>query len=210
MQNRIEKEKAFWNSFAKKYDSFINKNASKSYERLFESLLHDTKTSTNLLEIATGTGILSFKLCDQIPHITAIDIAAEMIEIAKSKSKERQISNISFQVGDSCKLEYDNEAFDTILASNVLHLLYHPDIALKEMTRVLKPDGKIIIPTFCHGDSFKSHFLSRLMGLAGFKARNRWSVESFKIFVEKCGLKIIKSEVFKDKIPFVYLQATKV
>lgn len=209
MKNRIEKERAFWDSFAKKYDSFINKNASKSYERLFVRLLHDTKTTTNLLEVATGTGILSFKLSDQIFQVTAIDIAPEMIEIAKSKSRDKQISNINFQVGDSCELDFENELFDTVLASNVLHLLYQPDLALKEMTRVLKPNGKIIIPTYCHGDSVKSHILSRLMGLAGFKARSRWSVKSFEKFVEECGLKIINSEVFKDKIPLIYLQASK-
>ena len=209
MQNRIEKERVFWDSFAKKYDSFITKNASKSYARLIERLLNDTKTTNKLLEIATGTGILSFKLCNQISQITAIDISPEMIEIAKSKSKDYQISNITFQVGDSCNLDFENESFDTILASNVLHLLYQPELALKEMSRVLKSEGKIIIPTYCHGDSLKSHIISRVMGFAGFKARSRWSIKSFEYFVKDNGFEIIDSEVFTDKIPLIYLQAAR-
>ena len=79
MQNRIEKERAFWNSFAKKYDKFIHKHVSKSYEHLLNKLLHDTKTTNKLLEVATSTGILSFKLSKQVAEITAIDIAPEMI-----------------------------------------------------------------------------------------------------------------------------------
>jgi ubiquinone/menaquinone biosynthesis C-methylase UbiE len=91
----------------------------------------------------------------------------------------------------------------------VLHLLFHPEIALKEMIRVIKPNGKIIISTFMHGQNLKSHILSRLMGIVGFKARNRWSVDSFKVFVEKYGLQIEKAEIFEDKIPMLYLVAKK-
>ncbi|MBN1598862.1 MAG: hypothetical protein JW894_11265 [Bacteroidales bacterium] len=75
------------------------------------------------------------------------------------------------------------------------------------MKRVLKKDGRIIIPTYCHGEDLKSHIISRLMGLSGFKARTRWSIASFKCFVEKCGFRIIKVTIIKDIIPLVYLIA---
>ena len=77
------------------------------------------------------------------------------------------------------------------------------------MKRVLKDNGQIIIPTYCHGANLKSHVISRFMGLAGFKARTRWTLSTFRDFVIKNGFKIIKENIIKDKIPLVYLIASK-
>jgi ubiquinone/menaquinone biosynthesis C-methylase UbiE len=209
MENRVELEKTFWDSFAKKYDKFINKIASKTYGIIFDNLAIDTSKSENLLEIATGTGIIALRLSDHITKIIAIDIAPEMIKIAKEKSLQKSISNIDFRIGDSCNLEFQDKTFDTIIASNVLHLLFEPNLALQEMKRVLKDNGQIIIPTYCHGANLKSHIISRLMGLAGFKARTRWTLTSFRDFVRENGFEIIKEYLIRDKIPLVYLVAKK-
>ena len=209
MKNRVELEKTFWNSFAKKYDVFINNNVSKTYGIILDNLANDTSKTENLLEIATGTGIIALKLSDHIKKIIAIDIAPEMIKIAKEKCILNSINNIDFRIGDSCNLEFQDKTFDTIIASNVLHLLFEPDLALQEMKRVLKDDGQIIIPTYCHGANFKSHIISRLMGLAGFKARTRWTLTTFRDFVRNNRFKIIKEDVIRDKIPLVYLIAKK-
>ncbi len=210
MKDRVTEERKFWDSFAQKYDNFIQKNASKIYEKLFTKLRIDTQNSKDLLEIATGTGLISIYLSNQISHITAIDIAPQMIDVAKSKARNQNISNVNFQVGDSCNLDLKNSSFDTVIASNVLHLLFKPEKAFEEMRRVLKDNGQIIIPTYCHGENIKSMLLSRFMGLFGFRARNRWSIKSFKEFVEKNGFKIEDLEVFNDKIPLIYIRAGKV
>ncbi|MDP2303039.1 MAG: class I SAM-dependent methyltransferase [Ignavibacteria bacterium] len=210
MENRVELEKTFWDSFAKKYDKFINKNASKTYGIILDNLAIDTSKSENLLEIATGTCIIALRLSDHIPKIIAIDISPEMIKIAKEKCLQKSISNIDFRIGDSCNLEFQDKSFDTIIASNVLHLLFEPNLALQEMKRVLRDNGQIIIPTYCHGANFISHIISRLMGLAGFKARTRWTLTSFRDFVRNNEFKIIKEYLIRDKIPLVYLVAKKV
>lgn len=209
MKNRIDLDKKFWNSFARKYDGFINKNLSKTYETVFNNLLLDTKETEDLLELATGTGIISFKLYHQISKITAIDVAPEMIKIAKEKCVQKSITNIDFRIGDICNLELQNESFDIIIASNVLHLLFNPELAMQEMKRVLRKNGKLIILTFCHGANLKSHILSRIMGLAGFKARTRWSIKSFRDFVKKNSFTIAKENIIDDKIPLLYLVAKK-
>jgi len=104
MKNRVELEKTFWNSFADKYDGFINNNLSKTYRIILDNLANDTKMTKNLLEIATGTGIIALKLSDHISKIIAIDIAPEMIKIAQEKCIQKSISNIDFRIGDSCSL----------------------------------------------------------------------------------------------------------
>ena len=69
--------------------------------------------------------------------------------------------NIDFEVGDICNLKFDNKSFDTVVASNVLHLLFNPEIALQEISRVFTDQGKLIAPTFCHGANLRTKILSR-------------------------------------------------
>jgi len=209
MEDRIELEKNFWNAYAKKYDVFIHNNVSKTYGLILDNLAMDTNKTENMLEIATGTGIISLILSDHISKITAIDIAPEMIKIASEKCNQESIGNIDFRIGDACHLEFQDKTFDTVIASNVLHLLFEPELALQEMKRVLKDNGQLIIPTYCHGDDLKSHIISRIMGLAGFRARTRWTLTGFRNFIKFNGFKIIKETVIKDKIPLVYLIVKK-
>ncbi len=207
MKTRKQKEQEFWNSFAKKYDSFINERAFKTYKILYALLLSDTKNTKHLLELATGTGIHAFDLSKHIHQITATDISSEMIKIAKKKNKQNNFSNVNFQIEDSCNLSFANNSFDTILASNVLHLLYKPEWTLQEIKRVLTVNGKVILPTYCHGQNLVTHIISRIMGISGFKARSRWSLKSFIRFLSLNGFEVIKTEKIKDIIPMVYVVA---
>ncbi len=204
MNKRIQAEQKYWDSFAGKYDNFVNKKAFKTYKVLYKFLLADTMETKHLLEIATGTGTHSIDLCKQIPNITATDLSPEMLKIANEKSRKNNITNINFQIEDSCNLSFPDKSFDTILASNILHLLHKPDWALIEMKRVLKDNGKIIIPTYCHGQNLFTHIISRLMSLSGFKARSRWSIKGFRKFLNKNDLDLIKFEKVRDTIPLVY------
>jgi len=209
MKNRVEQEKKFWDGYATRYDGFIRKIASGTYENLFEKLLTDTSGTGNLLEIATGTGIIALKLSSHISNITAIDLSPEMIKVAKQKCSQQNKKNIEFRTGDACNLEFPDTSFDVIIASNLLHLLFMPDLAMQEMKRVLKDGGKIILPTYLHGANLISHILSRLMGLSGFKVNNRWSVTTFREFVTSNGFRITSEKVIPDKIPLIYLVAKK-
>jgi len=209
MKDRASEERRFWDSYAKKYDNFIAKRVSRSYSRLLQKLRTDAKNCGELLEIGTGTGLLSLELRDIVSNITAIDISPEMIAIARSKAEVSQTANIDFQVGDSCDLDFENDSFDMVIASNVLHLLHEPELAVKEIKRVLKEDGQAVLPTYCHGENWKTLLISKLMSLFGFRARSRWSIDSFRAFVENNGLRILDSEVFEDKIPLFYVRADK-
>lgn len=207
--DRIESERKFWNSKAKDYDTVVNKFFPKIYESVIENLIKDTSQSKNLLEVATGTGILAIKLSNYVADITAIDVSPAMLEIARAKAEKAQVNNIDFRIGDACNLEFKNNSFDTVLASNVLHLLFQPDIALQEMRRVLYDDGVLITPTFCHGSNFKSVILSRIFSILGQKTRSRWNPQSFMKFVENNGFKITKDIYVSGTIPLVYLVAKK-
>ncbi len=207
MQNRIEKERRFWNSFSSKYDRFISSTLGATYQRLYQMLKNDISGAGRILEVATGTGLLAFEISAFVREIVAIDIAPEMIQIARRKLIDKNIANIGFEVGDSCNLAFGENSFDVVIASNVLHLLFDPAKSLSEIRRVLKNEGVAILPTFCHGENIKSRIISGFMSLFGFKARNKWNISGFKMFVENNGFTISKSEVIQSKIPLLYCVA---
>lgn len=209
MKNRIEKESRFWNFFSTKYDRFINITLNATYQQLYQLLKTDVAGTGKILEVATGTGLLAFEICNNVKSINAIDISPEMIKVASEKQKQRNISNITFEVGDSCYLAFEDETFDVVIASNVLHLLFEPEKSIAEIRRVLKPDGIAILPTFCHADNIQSRIISGFMSLFSFRARNKWTTKSFESFVRNNDFKIVKSEIIDGKIPLMYLLTAK-
>lgn len=209
MKDRIEKESRFWNSFSSRYDRFINNTLGTTYLQLFQLLKTDVAGSEKVLEVATGTGLLAFEICETVNSMIAIDLAPEMIKIAKEKQKQKNIRNIRFEVGDLCNLKFDDNVFDVVIASNVLHLLFEPEKSMAEIRRVLKPGGKAILPTFCHADNIQSRIISGLMSLFGFRARNKWSTGNFVSFIENNRFAVIKSEIIQGKIPLMYCVVKK-
>lgn len=209
VENRIARERKFWDSKAWQYDKVVNKFFPKPYKVIVENLIQDVSQSENLLEVATGTGILAIQLSPFISHITAVDISTEMLSVAKEKINRLKINNINFKIGDICNLEFNDKSFDTVLASNVLHLLFQPELALQEIRRVLTDNGKIIVPTFCHGANLRTQIFSRILSLLGQTTRTRWGQKRLMHFVESNGYKIAKNVYVSDKIPLLYLVAIK-
>ncbi len=180
-----------------------------AYEIVLENIRDELTSTDSILEIATGIVIITFAICRDIKRITSIDISLEMIKIATEKLSEHNNNNIDFQVGDACDLEYENRTFDKVICSNALHLLYTPDVAMQEMYRVLKDEGKIIVPTYCHGENIRTQILSRFLRLFGFRVQSRWSIKSFQEFILQNEFEIIKEKRIKDKIPLLFLVAQK-
>jgi ubiquinone/menaquinone biosynthesis C-methylase UbiE len=199
----------FWDSFAKKYDKFIIKHVNKTYTSLIQLINSELSTEFKVLEIGTGTGIISLSIANKVKNIVAIDYAPEMIKIANIKLEESNLTNIEFKVNSATNIEYPNKYFDLIIASNIFHLLPEPEKALHEIIRLLTNNGKVILPTYCHGQNLKTRFISTMMSITGFKAINKWSLKEYREFIEQEGLKIKKEEIIRDKIPLSFIVVSK-
>jgi ubiquinone/menaquinone biosynthesis C-methylase UbiE len=210
MENRQIKERKFWDKFAGNYDSFIKKTMDRTYRTILENMGSELKLHHNLLELGTGTGIISLSICPKVSSIIATDISPEMIRIAIQKQNESDIKNIDFQVQDSYNLPFPDKSFDVVIASNLLHLLYEPEKPVGEVRRVLKDDGIFISPTFCVGENMRSKIITSIAGLfSGFKIINKWSISDFKNMLTQKGFTIEKSERIDGRFPLAYLVMKK-
>ena len=199
----------FWDRIAKRYD-WITSKLTKNYSALTRRIVHEIDGAENVLEVATGSGLIAIELAGKAKMIEAVDISSEMIELSKNKASENQIENIHFSVQSAYNLDFEGGTFDAAICSNALHCMGTPQQALSEIRRVLKPKGILIAPTFCHGVNWRSRLISRLMSLTGFKSYHRFTIEEFFGVVVSSGFAIVRKDISKDSIPLAYVVAKAV
>jgi ubiquinone/menaquinone biosynthesis C-methylase UbiE len=206
MDNRHKKERRFWDRFANYYDSFITKVFRKSYSAILENIGQDLNLNHVVLEIGSGTGIISFSICSKVTSIVATDISPKMIHTANQKLIKTKIQNIDFQIQDSYNLTLPDKSFDIVIASNLLHLVYEPERPLKEVKRVMREGGIFIAPTICAGENKKIKIIASIIGLlSGFEVVNKWSINEFKNMLINNGFIISRTVIINDKIPLAYI-----
>ena len=146
----MKTEAAFWDRIARKYAAKPVKDMEAYHHTLdhVRRYLSDTQT---VLELGCGTGSTALLLAPQVQHLTATDISAGMIEIAREKASDGP-ANLAFHTGTPFDVSLEPASFDVVLAFNFLHLL--PDIpaALRRVAELLKPGGLFISKTACVRD----------------------------------------------------------
>lgn len=100
-----------------------------------------------ILDIATGTGDLALMMATLNPtKITGLDISAGMLEVGKQKISKANLSDkIEMIVGDSEEMPFENDTFDAITVSFGVRNFANLDKGIKEIARVLKPTGVLVI-----------------------------------------------------------------
>lgn len=104
------------------------------------------KQGQKVLDVGTGTGILIPFLLEAVGstgHVTAIDFAEKMVEACKTKYSN--LANVDFKVQQVEKIDFPSATFDAVTCFGLFPHIENKEKALKQMNRVLKPDGKLII-----------------------------------------------------------------
>ncbi|MAO64017.1 MAG: bifunctional demethylmenaquinone methyltransferase/2-methoxy-6-polyprenyl-1,4-benzoquinol methylase UbiE [Balneola sp.] len=104
----------------------------------------------HVLDCATGTGDLAIefkKAVGESGYVMGTDFCAPMIEPAPGKAKEAGLE-IDFEVADAMNLPYDDDAFDIASIAFGIRNVDEPVTALKEMARVVKPGGRVVVLEF--------------------------------------------------------------
>ena len=198
-------KKTFWNRIAKIYDHFMKKDH-KAYKQMY-SLIYPVVRHKQVLELATGTGLIAKHIVRSADHIEATDASQEMIEQAKQGVKS---TKLHFSVQDMFHLPYADRSFDVVIVSNALHIVPEPEKALAEIRRVLKEDGILIAPTFTHADNdFRGNVKAFFMKLAGFPLHSKWTSEEYLAFLWENGWTVRKSTVLTASFPLTSAECVK-
>lgn len=96
------------------------------------------------LDAGCGTGFLSFELTARGHHVIGVDFAPAMIAEARKKAAARGVS-IRFEEADAERLPFPPGSFDLVISRHVLWTLPHPEAAIDEWIRVLRPGGRLVV-----------------------------------------------------------------
>jgi len=151
-QQHIQKVYSFYSQF---YDLLFGNILEEGRKNLFK--IADFQPQDQILEVGIGTG-LTLRRFPPSCSLHGFDISEKMIRKAKSRSQKsaHQQQRILLSKADAAKIPYKEESFDVVLGCYVLTTVEDPESVLKEMIRVTKKKGRILL---------LNHFMSDQKGM---------------------------------------------
>lgn len=177
----------FWDTFAKYYDVAEALNG-KVYKEMCEITKTLVPRGAAVLECAGGTGELSLAAAEKAVTVLCTDNSEKMLEAAREKANKRGRDNIWFERQNIFHLRMDDDTYDVVIAGNVIHLLQNPENAVKELCRVTKKGGRILLPTFMTSEKTKiSGALLAVYKKLGFQPCAEYNPRSYVYMLKGCN-----------------------
>lgn len=197
----------FWDKISSLYDLFETVYNGKVYQGLGKKVAEKIGQNDIVLECACGTGAISKYIAPKCKQLIATDFSAGMLKQAAKKC--RKYNNIKIRRADMTHLKCRDNRFDKVVAGNVIHLLEEPYAAVKELERVCKAGGKIIIPTYINASAGVNKKAVRLLELAGANFKRQFDIDSYKKFFEDAGYKNVDYFIVEGRMPCAVAVITK-
>ena len=182
-EERIRRVKNIFNRITPHYDlmnHLLSAGRDIAWRRFAVKRIH--QNAEKVLDVATGTGDLAIETARLRSgvEVYGVDFALKMVEAARVKTDKRGLSNrIFYTAGDAMALPFGDDSFDASAAAFGLRNMPDKLKILEEMSRVVKPGGKVLILEMTFSENvklrwfFKWYFKHIMPRLGGIVARNR-------------------------------------
>jgi ArsR family transcriptional regulator len=142
LKKRQDKMRAFFDSVAGR----LGKDyvPGKSWKGLAEALLRLLPPMV-IADLGTGEGAFALLLAERAKKVIAVDSSQKMIEVGREQALRHGVKNIDFRLGDMEELPIRDARVDLVFFSQSLHHALHPERAVAEANRILRPGGRIVI-----------------------------------------------------------------
>lgn len=197
--------KKIWDLYAPIYERAMRLD-SKVYKAMYDRIPKIIK-GKDVLEIATGPGLLAKHVAHAANRMIATDYSDGMIAEARKGVYPKQLT---FEIADAENLPFADNSFDVVLIANALHVMSNPEKALREIDRVLKDKGILIAPNFVnHKRGLISNVWSGVLRIAGIRFEHQWSTKEYRDFLERNGWKVKNCKEMKARIPVAYVECIR-
>jgi len=193
---------SFWDKVAGIYDITESLNG-KVYKSMLRGVKQIVPEGARVLDCAAGTGELSIAASEKAESVVCTDLSLAMLEQARKKCAKLGIENITFEERDIFHMSDEDETYDIVMAGNVLHLVDNPEEAVKELYRVTKKGGKLILPTFVHKNAGTKALIDFYKKF-GFNPVSDFTVETYSKMLNGCKLGPVKVTFVDGLIPLAF------
>lgn len=163
----------------------------------------ELKPSDVVLDVASATGIFTRAMSGLVKEVVGSDITPKMVEKAEMLAKEDGINNINFITGSAESMPFKENSFDVVVTGMAAHHFANPLVILREMHRVCKPNGKVVmIDITCSEDSQLAQNINDLERLRDYSHARFIPQSEMQEMMKKAGLTIDKNETRRDEVDF--------
>jgi len=142
LRKRQDKMRAFFDDVAGRFGrSYV---PGKSWKSVAEALLKLMPPMV-IADLGAGEGAFSLLLAQRAKQVIAVDTSAKMIEVGRGQAKRQGVKNVEYRLGDIEELPIADGSVDLAFFSQSLHHALHPERAVAEAWRILKPGGRIAV-----------------------------------------------------------------
>ena len=136
-----EFEHAGWQRAAAEYDATFAAATARFVDALLDAA--GVTAGMRVLDVCCGTGVVTAAIAARGADVTGIDFSAAMLAEARRRHPE-----LRFDPGDAEALPYSDASFDAVVSNFGVHHAPHPEKAIAEAFRVLRPDGRVADTTW--------------------------------------------------------------
>lgn len=150
-----------------------------------------------IADLGAGEGMISQLLAERAKKVYCIDRSKSMVRIGLELAQRNGLSNLVYKLGDLESVPLEDQTVDLALMSQSLHHALHPEQALREAFRILKPKGQLIII------DLKQHQFEKARELYNDQWLGFAENELYKS-IKECGFKSVKVEIVakEEKEPY--------
>jgi ubiquinone/menaquinone biosynthesis C-methylase UbiE/biotin operon repressor len=142
LKKRQDKMRAFFDTMAGR----VGKDyvPGKSWKSLAEALLR-LMPPLVIADLGAGDGAFALLLAQRASQVIAVDSSARMLDFGREQAARHGIDNVEFRLGDMEEPPIDAASVDLVFFSQSLHHALHPEQAVQQAARILRPGGRIVI-----------------------------------------------------------------
>ncbi len=166
LAEETERTRRAWDGIAAGFDRYVTPTGDWALpEEALE--LAGVTDGTRFLDVASGSGALSLPAARRGAEVTAIDLSPAMIERLHARARDEGLTNVAGQAMDGHALTFDDGSFDVV--GSQFGVMLFPDLprGLREMVRVTKPGGQVVVVAFAHPSQveFLTFFIGALQAV---------------------------------------------
>jgi SAM-dependent methyltransferase len=155
-----------------------------------------------VLDVATGTGNTALTLAPRVLKVVGVDVASAMLDQARIRAEAENVRNVEFASGSAEELPFPEEQFSLVVSRHAPHHFHHPDKFLREVRRVLKPGGRLVVADQISPSAQVAEWVDRWERTRDPSHFRQRTVTEWRELTEAAGLSWMQDQVVVYELPF--------